>query len=177
MPHPPRALTEEEVKASRVIPATEIVIPEAARTLGIPEGEISREAFHDAVVEHWLSQGDPRIGKEAFFVAGPIGAGKSTLRAKYGPNLKGRVVIDGDAVRELFSRYWEMVRAGHPEPAFMTQPEVAQINKRIFEEAVNRGLPIVWDAMHQNPENILLKPLKDAGYEVKGMGELKPWRA
>jgi hypothetical protein len=87
LPNPPREVTEADYKASQEGKATSVINERIANDLGIPPGEISREALHDAIVEHFLAKGDPKLGKSAFFVARGIGADKSTQRARHGGEL------------------------------------------------------------------------------------------
>ena len=146
------------------------VSKQMAADLGLTEGAtISRAALHDAIVEKAMSEGDPSLPLTATFVAGGMGSGKSTQMSRHGISKNGKVYIDADTFREWIPEYQQLIDANHPLPGSITQQEVAKLTKRIFWEAVERKLPLIWDAQHSIPEMMEVPAARRFGYAVDGL--------
>jgi hypothetical protein len=59
---------------------------------------------------------------------------------------KGMVYIDADRIRELIPEYKQLLAYNDPDAGGYTQPKAGLLTRRIFYEAIERGLPIIWDA-------------------------------
>lgn len=154
---------------------------------GVPRA--ARDRLHAQYVEDCLSGVEPGQSRHAMVMAGPPGAGKSTLRqGELADEVAGHVLIDPDEVKRFLLRQAE--RDGSLEeflkPAAVRELEASgerffplelsalvhleavQIADVLREEALERGYPVVIDGVLSQREHAIAvgRQLEGAGYGV-----------
>jgi predicted ABC-type ATPase len=130
-----------------------------------------RHALHDAAIAYYLDGKTPPAGKKtALFFAGGTASGKSTaLKRAPGLEPENAVHIDPDELKKWIPEYRQAALARDRYASSMAHEESSALAKRLYSEAVRRGLNVIIDGTGDSGGNKFLSKLEAAkkdGYDV-----------